>query len=94
MIDKITTVSKTKLESRIGRLSDGDVIAAFLTPSTDPWNQMIFAAPMIGLYLISIGIAWLVAPKRDDRSNGASPDLRLVVGAMVAEQAWRRRRPA
>ena len=26
MIDKITTVSKKKLESRIGRLSDGDVV--------------------------------------------------------------------
>lgn len=26
MIDKITTVSKTKLESRVGRLSDEDII--------------------------------------------------------------------
>lgn len=26
MIDKITTVSKTKLESRIGRLSDEDIV--------------------------------------------------------------------
>jgi sec-independent protein translocase protein TatC len=38
------------------------VLAAVLTPSGDPWNQSVFAAPMIVLYLISIGIAWLVAP--------------------------------
>src|SRR5262245_19048265 len=37
-------------------------IAAILTPSSDPWNQMLFAAPMIGLYLISIGIVWAARP--------------------------------
>ncbi len=25
------------------------IIAAVLTPSTDPWNQIVFAAPMVGL---------------------------------------------
>jgi sec-independent protein translocase protein TatC len=39
------------------------VIAAILTPTTDILNMCIFAAPMVGLYLISIGIAWLVHPK-------------------------------
>ena len=38
------------------------IAAAALTPSSDPWNQTVFAAPMIVLYLISIGIAWLAAP--------------------------------
>jgi len=40
------------------------IVAAVLTPSADPWNQTVFAAPMIGLYLISIGIAWIVGPRR------------------------------
>src|SRR3984893_16086127 len=40
------------------------IVAAVLTPTADPWNQTIFAAPMIGLYLISILIVWLVQPKR------------------------------
>jgi len=40
------------------------IIAAVLTPSADPWNQTVFAAPMIALYLLSIIIAWFVAPKR------------------------------
>jgi sec-independent protein translocase protein TatC len=40
------------------------IIAAILTPTTDIMNMCIFAAPMIGLYLVSIGVAWLVHPSR------------------------------
>jgi sec-independent protein translocase protein TatC len=40
------------------------IIAAILTPTTDILNMCIFAAPMIALYLMSIGIAWLVHPKQ------------------------------
>ena len=40
------------------------VIAAILTPTTDILNMCIFAAPMVALYLVSIGIAWLVHPKQ------------------------------
>ena len=69
------------------------IAAAGLTPSTDPWNQTVFAAPMIAMYLISIGIVWLVQPKRD--GDGATRDgssqLRLVFAATVIDQARRRR---
>jgi sec-independent protein translocase protein TatC len=34
-------------------------IAAVITPSADAATQVVLAAPMIGLYLVSIGIAWL-----------------------------------
>lgn len=40
------------------------IIAAILTPTTDILNMCIFAAPMVVLYALSIGIAWLVHPKR------------------------------
>jgi len=74
------------------------IAAAALTPSTDPWNQTAYAAPMIGLYLISIVIAWIAAPRRGrDTSRDGSGALRLVVGAMVLEGARRapgRRRPS
>jgi sec-independent protein translocase protein TatC len=40
------------------------VVAAVITPTGDPMTQTIFAAPMIGLYGVSIIIAWLVGPKR------------------------------
>jgi sec-independent protein translocase protein TatC len=40
------------------------IIAAIITPTTDILNMCIFAAPMVVLYLLSIGIAWLVHPKQ------------------------------
>ena len=40
------------------------VAAAVITPSGDMMTQTIFAAPMVGLYLLSIFIAWVFGPKR------------------------------
>jgi sec-independent protein translocase protein TatC len=62
------------------------IVAAVLTPSSDPYNQMIFAAPMIGLYVISIGIAWMVGAKRERAASaitrsGAVP--LIVAGAAI-----------
>ena len=66
------------------------IVAAVLTPSADPWNQTVFALPMIALYVLSIGIAWLVGPKAGAApSSDDSTKLRLVVGALVADQARR-----
>lgn len=39
------------------------IIAAVLTPTGDPATLTMMAAPMMVLYGLSIGIAWLVAPK-------------------------------
>ena len=66
------------------------VVAAALTSSPDVWNQTVFAAPMIVLYLISIVIAWLVAPKQEKTVD--SHKLRLVFAATVVDQARRSRR--
>jgi sec-independent protein translocase protein TatC len=38
------------------------IIAAIVTPTTDILNMCLFAAPMVGLYGISIGIAFLMHP--------------------------------
>lgn len=40
------------------------VIAAILTPTTDILNMTIYAAPMIVLYVMSIGLVWLVHPRQ------------------------------
>jgi sec-independent protein translocase protein TatC len=40
------------------------IIAAIITPTTDIMNMCVFAAPMIVLYLVSIGVAYLVHPKQ------------------------------
>jgi sec-independent protein translocase protein TatC len=40
------------------------VIAAVLTPTTDIMNMCLFALPMVVLYILSIGVAYLVHPKQ------------------------------
>ncbi len=45
------------------------IIAAILTPTTDIMNMCIFAAPMIVLYLFSIGVAYLVHPTRRKKAR-------------------------
>jgi len=69
------------------------IVAAALTSSTDPWNQTIYAAPMIVLYLISIVIAWVFGPREKGAdASESSTKLRLVIAATVIDQA-RRNRP-
>ena len=52
------------------------ILAAVITPTGDPMNQMIFAAPMIALYLLSIVIAWMVNPRNKVKETSASDDAR------------------
>jgi len=40
------------------------IIAAIVTPTTDPMTMIIFMAPMIVLYLLGIGVSALVARKK------------------------------
>jgi sec-independent protein translocase protein TatC len=41
------------------------VLAAVITPTADILNMCLFAAPMVALYAISIGVAWLVRSPRN-----------------------------
>ena len=49
----------------------GAVLASPFIRRSDgsPWNQTLFAAPMIALYLLSIPIAWAVPPRRDPQQS-------------------------
>jgi sec-independent protein translocase protein TatC len=69
------------------------IVAAVLTPSTDPWNQLVFAAPMLALYVVSIALAWAVQPRKTAPERGSHP-LRLVVAAAVLDHARTARRSA
>lgn len=48
------------------------VVAAILTPTTDIMNMCLFAAPMILLYLLSIGVAFLMHPARRNKRKAAA----------------------
>ena len=39
------------------------IAAAIITPSGDPIDLAVFAAPMLVLYLFSIGVAWVFGKK-------------------------------
>ena len=41
------------------------IVAAVLTPTPDMLTQTLFAAPMIGLYLVSVGVAALFGRRRE-----------------------------
>lgn len=45
------------------------VVAAIVTPTSDIMNMSLFAAPMVALYAISIGVAWLVGRSRESNAN-------------------------
>ena len=51
------------------------VTAAIITPTPDVVTQSLLAVPMIGLYLLSIGIAWLCGRERDRQQDDSPPDL-------------------
>ena len=73
------------------------IAAAVMTPSADPWNQTLFALPIVALYVISIGIAWAAGPRRRKSATHdgemAAP-LRLIVTGAVIDHAWARRKRA
>jgi sec-independent protein translocase protein TatC len=45
------------------------ILAALVTPGGDPGTQVVFAAPMLVLYTLSIGIAWLVGPSSSAKAE-------------------------
>jgi sec-independent protein translocase protein TatC len=63
--------------------------AAVLTPSPDPWTQLLLAAPMLAMYVLSIGIAWCGTPRGGRRD--AARHVSLVVAAAVVDKAARSR---
>lgn len=40
------------------------ILAAVITPTGDPFNMMLLMAPLLVLYLISIGLAWLARERK------------------------------
>jgi sec-independent protein translocase protein TatC len=47
-------------------------VAAVITPTGDMVTQSLMAAPMIGLYLISIVIAWVFGKRRAPEPDAES----------------------
>ncbi len=43
------------------------IVAAIITPTPDATTMLIFMAPMVGLYVVSIGVSAVVVNKRNKR---------------------------
>src|SRR5579863_7122200 len=41
------------------------IVAAIITPTPDILNMCLFAAPMLALYVVSMGVAWLAGARRE-----------------------------
>jgi sec-independent protein translocase protein TatC len=50
------------------------VLGAVLTPSTDPFTQLLLAGPLYFLYNISILFVWLIERARKRRDAAAGDD--------------------
>jgi sec-independent protein translocase protein TatC len=48
------------------------IVAAVVSPTGDIPNMMLFATPMMGLYIVSIFIAWFFGKKRTKRPEDAA----------------------
>jgi sec-independent protein translocase protein TatC len=45
------------------------IVAAIATPSADVFSQLVFAAPMFVLYLVSIAVAWIFGKKKSEAED-------------------------
>jgi Tat protein translocase TatC len=57
------------------------ILAALVTPTTDVLTMSIFMAPMLVLYLLGVGVSWLVVRRKRQREKE-------VAGAGAAQLAW------
>jgi sec-independent protein translocase protein TatC len=47
------------------------LVASIITPTTDYANMLIIAGPMLTLYLVGIGVAWIFGPRSIQRRGAA-----------------------
>ncbi|MFN7965795.1 MAG: twin-arginine translocase subunit TatC [Acidobacteriota bacterium] len=48
-------------------------LSAVLTPTPDIFTMTVFALPLVGLYLISIGVAWAFEPRTGSSASKSPP---------------------
>ena len=60
------------------------ILSAVITPSTDVVNQTMLAAPIIGLYLLGIVVAWVFGRRRDPEGVR----MMLLLFGLAVERPW------
>jgi sec-independent protein translocase protein TatC len=66
------------------------IVSAVLTPTTDYVNMLVFAAPMVALYFLSVGIVWIFGKsRRSDSEKLTTLDLLSVGIVWILGKLWR-----
>lgn len=63
------------------------VVSAVITPSADVVNQTMLAAPIVGLYLLGVAVAWVFGRRRAPEGTGAA----LLALGLAVDASWGRR---
>lgn len=52
------------------------IVAAVLTPTPDVYSQVMLALPLVGLYFVAVGLAYLFAPRKkgDEKPEEKKPE--------------------
>jgi sec-independent protein translocase protein TatC len=60
------------------------IIAGVICPLPDPWSMCLFACPLLALYLLGTGVAFLAHPsRRKSKVKSRDPGLGMLVLALV-----------
>ena len=63
------------------------VIAAVLTPTPDVYSQVMLALPLVGLYFVAVGLAFVFAPKKKPEAKDDGKPAALPEDAAAAKKA-------
>ncbi|MEJ2081632.1 MAG: twin-arginine translocase subunit TatC [Acidobacteriota bacterium] len=50
-------------------LNQFGIVAAVVSPTTDPFNLFLWSGPMVILYVVSIAVSWIFKRRRDQRKT-------------------------
>lgn len=68
------------------------VVAAILTPTPDVYSQVMLALPLVALYFVAVGLAFLVSPRKKSRPSPKPqlpPEKAAVLAKIAAKEAAR-----
>jgi sec-independent protein translocase protein TatC len=64
------------------------IVAAFITPTTDPFNLVLVAGPLCALFFVGIGAGYLVTLRREGRRVPKKAFVGIGIASLAAAGYW------
>ena len=64
------------------------IVAAFITPTTDPFNLVLVAGPLCALFFVGIGAGYLVTLRREGRGVPKKALVGIGIASLAAAGYW------